>query len=703
MRATTLALSLAVLAAGCGGGMPAILNPNPQPTPASKVSSVVPRCATPLASGASEPCTVVVMGTGSFNTAVNWSTSSGTISSSGVLTAPTVTAAASITVTATSVQDSVSGVAVVSVTAPAPPPPTITSVTVACPSPIQTGQTSACTANVQGQGSFNPAVTWSASDGTVSTSGVFTAPQKVETVIVTATSVQDSKFFGTASVVVQAAPPPAVASVSVSCISPVNSGATSQCSGTVSPAGAPQTLSWSASGGSIAQTGLLTAPTVTTNTNVVVTATSTADSTKSGMFTVAVTAAAPPPPPSGPQNLGLGQSPVMRLDSNGVIDIAWLTMSGVSFTRSLNNGATFSPVIQVAPTPGYADNFDMQLDAANNIVIFAGYIPAGIPVGIIARSTDGKTFTVNSEPSMGNFVQLLVEPSGAIDIAWLDYLNLSLHEVRSTDGGASFSKDLTIWTAVKDAGSLAVAGGPQGQIYIFWDAETGLQCDILFVNSLDGAKTFSAPLQLSTATGCNASPFPLVDAAGNLNVAWLTSGNALSFTRSTDQGQTFSPVSQPVQNGIEVNSQRFAVGPNGEIDMVYGAAAIGDNFDVFFTRSTDHGATFSTPVKLNLPTVQNFTGGGDASVAVDVSGKISVAWEDDSNGMFSGDADIYLRSSTDGVTFSAATNLSNTTDQSEVSPIVIIGPKLIRYLTWYDNENLLNKTQTISVFFDVVP
>src|ERR1700729_3957367 len=101
-----LTLLLATLAFGCGGGASSMPLPS---DPASKVVSVVPSCASPLASGASETCTVVVTGTGNFNHAVTWSASSGTISSAGVFTAPTVTAATSVTVTATSVEGSVQG------------------------------------------------------------------------------------------------------------------------------------------------------------------------------------------------------------------------------------------------------------------------------------------------------------------------------------------------------------------------------------------------------------------------------------------------------------------------------------------------------------------------------------------------------------------------------------------------------------------
>ena len=54
---------------------------------------------------------------------------------------------------------------------------TITSVTAACsPTTILYGQTSQCSATVMGTGNFSSAVTWTASAGSISTSGLFTAP-----------------------------------------------------------------------------------------------------------------------------------------------------------------------------------------------------------------------------------------------------------------------------------------------------------------------------------------------------------------------------------------------------------------------------------------------------------------------------------------------------------------------------------------------
>ena len=82
----------------------------------------------------------------------------------------------------------------------------ITSVTVACsPSTILYGQTSQCSASVTGTGSFSSTVTWTASAGTISARGLFTAPSGgVVTlpVTITATSSQDTSKSGTATVTV---------------------------------------------------------------------------------------------------------------------------------------------------------------------------------------------------------------------------------------------------------------------------------------------------------------------------------------------------------------------------------------------------------------------------------------------------------------------------------------------------------------------
>ena len=81
---------------------------------------------------------------------------------------------------------------------------TVTSVSVTCtPTSVQTGQTSQCSASVSGTGNYSSAVTWSATDGTVTSGGVFT-PSAAGTATITATSAQDSTKSGNATVTVTA-------------------------------------------------------------------------------------------------------------------------------------------------------------------------------------------------------------------------------------------------------------------------------------------------------------------------------------------------------------------------------------------------------------------------------------------------------------------------------------------------------------------
>jgi hypothetical protein len=87
---------------------------------------------------------------------------------------------------------------------PAPTPtPTVTSVTVS-PNPgsvnLNSGSTLQFTATVNGTGSYSSAVTWSASSGSVNSSGLYTAPATPGNYTVTATSVQDASKSGTATV-----------------------------------------------------------------------------------------------------------------------------------------------------------------------------------------------------------------------------------------------------------------------------------------------------------------------------------------------------------------------------------------------------------------------------------------------------------------------------------------------------------------------
>jgi hypothetical protein len=546
----------------------------------------------------------------------------------------------------------------------------------------------------------------------------YTAPASVPnpaSVTLTATSVTDGTKAAAASITVTSAPAVAV-SVSPTAVSLATGGVTQSFTATVQNDSQNKGVTWALSGSAcsgaacgtvsptLSSTGVAVSYTSPANAGTVkLTATSVSNNTASAAATIRLT----PPSATGPDNLGVGSAPSTVVDSNGVVDIAWITQEGIEFAQSLDNGATFSTPMLALPLGGLSEQMNIQLDEADDLVIFATFNTNALtPTAILARSTDGgKTFASFPVDQNGINPVLLVEPSGALDLSYLDSDTNLLHQSRSTDGGKTFANDQVLWSPTVPEDSIDIKGvvGAQGQIFLTWVQEPTQQptiCNIFVVSSLDGKK-FSQPLQLDDDTACAVNPTPVVDAAGNFNLAWQA--NAVFFTRSTDQGQTFAKVAQAA-TGINVNDQHFTVGPNLEIALVYNSAVVGGSvYQVFFTQSVDHGASFSPPQNLSLPNpVQNFTGAGGGDVAVDSNGRITVAFEDDSGGSFSGNFDVYERTSADGQTFSDATNLSNTIDQSELLSQILMAAKGVRYFVWYDVSNAQNSNPVVSVFFDAV-
>jgi hypothetical protein len=136
-------------------------------------------------------------------------------------------------------------------------------------------------------GNARNGVTWSASLGSVTTTGTYTAPlvSAPTTTYVTATSVVDPTKSATAVVTVY---PPISVSVTPASASVLSAG-TQQFSATVLNT-TDTNVSWKTTAGSISPTGLFHAPSVTSDTSVVITATSSDDRTKTGTATVTVKA-----------------------------------------------------------------------------------------------------------------------------------------------------------------------------------------------------------------------------------------------------------------------------------------------------------------------------------------------------------------------------------------------------------------------------
>jgi len=268
--------------------------PNSSQWRTRNVSVTVSPTTASLQTGKQAQFTATVIGT--HDAAVTWTASGGTVTSSGLYTAPS--AAGTYKVTATSVANSdKSASAVVTVSQPIQISVSVSPTTAS----LASGGTQQFTASVSG--TSNTAVTWTASGGTVTSAGQYTAPSAAGTYKVTATSVADSSDSASAVVTVSQ---PIQVSISVSpttasLASGGNQQFTAYVSGTSNTA-----VTWSATGGTITAGGLYVAPSAAGTYTVM--AVSGADTTKSASAIVSVSAAQTVSVSISPASLSIAQN-----------------------------------------------------------------------------------------------------------------------------------------------------------------------------------------------------------------------------------------------------------------------------------------------------------------------------------------------------------------------------------------------------------
>jgi hypothetical protein len=297
---------------------------------------------------------------GSSNTAVSWAASGGTVTSGGLYTAPS--SAGTYTVTATSAADSTkSASAVVTVSQPAQVSISLSPGAVSLPS----AGLQQFTAYVSG--TSNTTVTWSASAGTVTTGGLYTAPSAAGTYSIKAVSAADPTQSASATVSVSA-PQPTSVSISPTAVAMPQQWQ-QQFAAKVS--GSSNTgVVWSVKqgAGTITQSGLYTAPpAVETD---VIAVTSQADSTKSASASVSVVA---------PHLVSLGWS-ASTSPGIGYYKVYRGTVSGGPYSV-LSNGVTVTSYTDLSVQSGNTYYYvTTAVDTSGKESAYSGVAQAVIPM-----------------------------------------------------------------------------------------------------------------------------------------------------------------------------------------------------------------------------------------------------------------------------------------------------------------------------------
>ncbi len=279
------------------------------------------------------------------------------------------------------------------------------------------------------------------------------------------------------------------------------------------------------------------------------------------------------------------------------------------------------------------------------------------------------------------------DANGMLYMSWIDLYQFSLSSdtiqsamywAYSTNGGQSWQQPaqgyigtgwevesgfgVTATTGLNDKEWMAVdrSNSPyRNTLYVAWTYLGELQYGVMVRSKPPGADSMGLPVQVSPDSLIRVQYTSLgVDAKGGLHVTYLGSSDGLNFgiyhSYSADGGQTFT-TERIADADIPGQSQ------DATSDLLYGVRAPGNypcahlsidtsgtgnlyevwcalgveqdsglGTQIYFSSSTDNGATWSTPSILNndLDTDSNTPDHFYPSIAVNGKGKISVGWYD---------------------------------------------------------------------------
>lgn len=273
-------------------------------------------------------------------------------------------------------------------------------------------------------------------------------------------------------------------------------------------------------------------------------------------------------------------------------------------------------------------------------------------------------------------------PTGTIDLFFR----------KSTDGGTTFGPTQNLMeNAPGDSvgqPQVAVSGN---NVYVVWDnGNPGDGEKILLRKSIDAGMTFGPVVELSDPFQETFTAPQVIASGNNVYVAW-DSGTNTFFTRSTDAGANFEPVSIGDEAGG--NSVKLAASGNN-VALVWQSVGGGQpgDIDALFAISTDGGATFGPVMNLN-----EALGGRNTNPHVVLSGNnVYVVWEHDT-----GKADIVFTRSTDaGASFDPVKILSQDTPDSFEPQIATIGSNV--YVIWGGEDAFFSRSTNAGASFESV-
>jgi hypothetical protein len=377
-------------------------------------------------------------------------------------------------------------------------------------------------------------------------------------------------------------------------------------------------------------------------------------------------------------------NPVAAPPTNGSLQLN----NEVFYLRSTDGGATFQTFYNLSNSA--ANNNLASVAAANGVVsvIYSEGDPAGEI--LLARSVDGGgTFA-----PLVNLSNTTAEDSGQANLtasanafvaAWAERVVTPSNGPRETVVRYSGDGGLT-WTTVQNLSNTPSTASVNPRVAVFGSVAVAVYVDVvggnnevMITRSTNGGVSWSTPVNLSNDSNASESPAIYMD-GNNVHVVWEKRTAGVNYAVSTDGGATFStPVLIPLNNARAPS----VIASGANVTVLFRDNTT--NRDIYIARSTNTGASFTTPAVLYASgTTDGAFQAGKPMMAMS-GNNLYIVWEE-THGPGTATDVKYMRSTDGGATFGPAFNLSNNVGASQDPSIAVDPVSGDVYVAWLDNS-----------------
>jgi hypothetical protein len=343
--------------------------------------------------------------------------------------------------------------------------------------------------------------------------------------------------------------------------------------------------------------------------------------------------------------------PAIATGPGSAVHVVWRNNasgnSEIYYKRSTDGGATWQAARRLTWNPGDSNSPDVAADSGNAVhVVWRDDTPGNNEI-YYRRSTDGGVTwqaakRLTSTSGDGDCPAITTDSDGTIQLAWSDDKSgdIEIYHVRSTDSGSTWSsaKRLTRTTAWKNAPDIALDS--DSGVHVVWYAMTSDNAEIFYRESPDGGSTWNSLKRLTWTSADTYYPTLSIDSNDGLHVVYeeYTPGNYdIFYKRSTDGGASWSAPTRLTWTIGAFLIPSMGTNSGTGVHVVWHDEA-SDNLEIYYKRSADSGMSWGPIQRLTWTSGSSY----DPAIAIDSGDNIHVVWRDHTPGNY----EIYYKKGT---------------------------------------------------------